>query len=1100
MDVSKKTKPCFRLKKVALERGLYLTFIYSLVKIENQLIMKRRVLLKSKIWLQVGLMAFAVLMTTALSAQISGTVTDADNGEPLIGASVLIRGTTTGTVSDLDGNFTIDAKEGDVLDFSYTGYATQSITVGTDSRINVALAQGVLINEVVVTGYSSQRKRDITGAVTVIDAEELESVVASSVSQKLEGRAAGVTMATSGAPGEGTNIRIRGISGFGNNNPLWIIDGVPVEDQFQTGLNPNDVESIQVLKDASAASIYGARANNGVIIVTTKKGKAGKIKVSYDAYYGVQTPVGDYDLLTSTDDYIAAEISTYERAGLAIPDYIEDDGTLTEYIFPVTNSIDESTYSYPDNLIMKPNLEGTDWWDEVFDPAPVTDHNLNISGGTENATFNISAGYFKQEGTMIHTNFTRYSLRANSRFKAGKFVFGENLQFRTGERLRTDANNEGSVIGNIFKISPLTTIYDISGDHFAGSKANSLPQGSNPVAQVINGKDNVTDYLGLFGNAYGEFHFTDYLFFKSSIGIDMGNNFAPVFTFPTFENREPATSNRFLERWDKYRNWTWTNTINLNLDLGDKHALQVLAGYEAIQNTYRGIEGRISDYFVTGVDVRYLNSVLGNASSRSISSFGNESTLASMFGKVDYAFDDKYILSLTIRRDGSSKFSENNRYGVFPAASIGWRVSSEKFMEGLDWLDDLKLRAGYGVTGNQNIRDYNYSDNYGSNGIGNTGYAIAGGNTPAPGFALTSRGNPDTKWEENTSVNAGVDVSVAQGKFNFVFDWYERNIDGLLYQSTLPGPAGSAAAPFSNVAGMKNTGWDVAVSYQDKINSDWRYNIGINLSHYTNEITAIDGERDFFLEEAVETRDPIAPSINMIGHPISSFRGYTVEGIFQSQAEVDAHGQVGAKVGGLKFADLNGDGMITEEGDVGIIGSPHPDLTMGLNLGISYKNFDFTAFIFGVFGNEISNQTRAFSHLRQFNGNITKDVLANAWTESNTNTDIPALNADDPSSKQQSTYYIEDGSYIRGKQFQLGYTLPGDVLSGVGIENLRIYVQAQNLFTITDYSGADPAISNVNQGNGGDATPGDVNDIWTGFDHGNYPASKLWMFGLNLSF
>jgi len=298
---------------------------------------------------------------------------------------------------------------------------------------------------------------------------------------------------------------------------------------------------------------------------------------------------------------------------------------------------------------------------------------------------------------------------------------------------------------------------------------------------------------------------------------------------------------------------------------------------------------------------------------------------------------------------------------------------------------------------------------------------------------------------------------------------------------------------------MKNTGVDLGLNYNDKF-GEIRFSAGLNLSHYVNEITSIDGERDFFLEEAIGTRDPIAPSINMIGHPISSFRGFTVDGIFQSQSEVDGHGQVGAKVGGLKFADLNGDGMITEDGDVGIIGSPHPDLTAGLNISLGYKNLDFTAFLLGVFGNEISNQTRAFSHLRQFNGNISQEVLDGAWTESNTNTDIPALNADDPSSKQQSTYYIEDGSYVRGKQFQLGYTLPVTSISKAGLSKLRFYVQAQNLFTITNYSGADPAVSNVNQGSGGDATAGDVNDIWTGFDHGMYPASRIVMFGLNASF
>lgn len=1044
------------------------------------------------------LSSFAMLLSVGMMAQVTGVVTDGANDEPLIGASIVVQGSTTGTITDIDGSYSIDASTGDVLIFSFVGYEDQIIPVGGQTSINITMSQGVLVDEVVVTGYTSQRKRDITGAVAVVETEDLEAIAAGSVSQKLEGRATGLTLSTSGAPGEATNVRIRGISSFGNNDPLWVIDGVPVQDQFNTGLNPNDIESIQVLKDASSASIYGSRANNGVIIVTTKKGKAGKIKVSYDGYYGVQNPVGDYGLVTNSSDYVRAEIATFERAGLDVPEYIVN-GQLTDYIWPVGNNIDESGYSYPDNLIMRTNKQGTDWWDEVFDPAPIMEHNLSVSGGSDNATFHISGGYFDHEGTMINTKFNRYSLRANSTFKAGKFTFGENMQFRSGERVRVNAQVEQSVIGNIFKISPLTSIYDVSGTNFAGSKANGLPQGSNPVAALINNADNVQTFFGLFGNFFGQYNFTDNISFKSSIGIDYSNNYAPQFTFPTFEDREPRTSNGFVERWDQFRNWTWTNTINFSQTFDNVHNIKAFVGYEAIKGNFRGIQGGIADYFVTSIDARYLNSVLGNAGSRSVSSFGSENTLASMFGKIDYTYDDKYILSGTIRRDGSSRFAGDNRYGIFPAVSVGWRVSGEEFMNDITWLDDLKLRAGWGITGNQNIRNYNFVDGFGSNGVGNTGYDISGTNTPAQGFALTSRGDASTKWEENVSINFGVDAVFAQGKFNLVFDWYQRDIDGLLFQTSLPGPAGAASPPFSNIAGMRNTGVDLGMNYRTNV-GDVSVDVGLNLSHYNNEITAIDGERDFFLRTDIGTRDPIAPNINMIGHPISSFRGFTVEGIFQSQAEVDGHGQVGAKVGGLKFADLNGDGEITEDGDVGIIGSPHPDLTGGLNLALGYKNIDLTAFFFGSFGNDISNQTRSFTHLRQFNSNVTTEVLENAWSESNTSSTIPALSADDPSSRQQSSYLIEDGTYVRLKQLQLGYTLPVGTLGNSGISSLRFYVQGQNLLTFTGYSGADPAISNVNQGSGGATTAGGVNDIWTGFDHGMYPASRVVMFGVNASF
>ncbi|MEL6925489.1 MAG: SusC/RagA family TonB-linked outer membrane protein, partial [Bacteroidota bacterium] len=498
--------------------------------------------------MHLALVASAVFLTTNLTAQISGTITDAENGEPLIGASILVQGTNTGTVTDFDGKYTLDAKAGDVLEVSYTGYSPQTITVGESSTLDIAMQQGVLIDEVVVTGYSSQRERDITGAVAVVRADELNEVTATSFSQKLEGKVTGVTINNSGNPGSGTTVRIRGISSFTNSDPLYIIDGVPTTDAFQNGINPNDIESIQVLKDASAASIYGARANNGVIIITTKQGKKGKTKITYDATIGSQTPVGKYDLIVDPAQYSEVVWRSFENSGQgSIPaevPYSFGRGQIPEYIYagdytgyPGSNPVNESNYNYPDNLIMRANQSGTDWWDEVFDPALIMEHTLGVTGGGENSTFAMSFGYLDQNGTMLHTDFDRFSVRANSSFNKGRWTIGENFTFSrsTGIGIVGGNQSEQNTMTQILKAQSIIPVYDISGVNFAGGKANGLSNGSNPVAVQTRNKDNRGIFYKALGNAYVGFEVIDGLQLRSSIGMEYFDNFTNGFSFPTFE-------------------------------------------------------------------------------------------------------------------------------------------------------------------------------------------------------------------------------------------------------------------------------------------------------------------------------------------------------------------------------------------------------------------------------------------------------------------------------------------------------------------------------------------------------------------------------------
>jgi TonB-dependent starch-binding outer membrane protein SusC len=1047
-----------------------------------------------------NLLLFFVMILSVSSVmaqrQITGKV--AENGQSLPGASVLLKGTDIGAITDENGMYSISVpNEGGTLVITYVGFADKEIEIGTQSTIDVELSEDDgLLQEVVVTGYQELRKRDITGAVTVVEVDDLKAIKGSSFTQALAGRATGVTISTSGSPGDATNVRIRGISSFGNNDPLYIIDGVPVQDQYQNLINPEDIESMQVLKDAATSSIYGSRASNGVIVITTKKGKSGKTKVSYNSSVGSVSSVKGYDqtLNTSSEVYAEAMRRKFAKEPGSIPTYATTKGTLPKYIQPIGNTVDEKTYDILNNQITLLNTAGTNWWKEMTQSAMIQDHNVNIAGGNDFATFNFSGGYFGQEGVLKFTDYNRASIRMNSVFKAGKNLrFGENVMYAgnwgTNISSTGGSNNEQGPIGNLLKATPVVSVKDIKGNpggHLTASSGNF----TNPDQILIDNKDNKNKYNRLLGNVFAEADILSGFTARTSFGVDLGQGFNKGFTYPQPYRAEGAkTANGFRENWSTNNSWTWTNTLQYKKNI-DQHAFSVLAGQEAIAYNGRNIGASLSNYFVTDINGWYINTGLADQGSRTVGSGGSSSRLASVFGKVDYSFDDKYLISGTIRRDGSSKFLSDIRYGVFPAVSVGWRVTGEDFMKDVTWLNDLKLRASYGEVGNQQIRDYNFTDIYGG-GVASTFYDINGNGGAATGYALVSRGNPGTLWESSNSKNIGLDASILGGAVGVVLDVYERATNNLLFAPALPGTAGSAAPPSVNIGAMVNTGVDLGLTYRKRMSSDLEFNAALNLSHYKNEIVKVADNSDRFYSGGLASRVENADQtfINLVGSPISSFNGFITDGLITTEAE-KATQLPGSQIGGLKFKDINGDGKITTAGDIGVMGSPHPDLTGGLNLGVTFKSLDINAFLFGSLGNQIYNYTKMFNYFTNFNSNVSKNFLEIEGTGNN-----PKVSSLDAVSRSSSDFYLEDGSYLRLANIQLGYNLPKSAYSKLGLGSARFYIQGQNMLTFTGYSGVDPAVSNANIGN-----TGSVNDTTTGFDGGNYPANKIVNVGLSLNF
>jgi TonB-linked SusC/RagA family outer membrane protein len=1063
------------------------------------------------------------LCGTALAQQVrvSGFVTTME-GTPLEGVIVWVQGTDTRTTTDRVGRYTIAAPGDGVLIFNLIGYRALGLDISGRATLDVIMERAVaVLDEVIVTGYMEQRRADITGAVSSVDVESVTRQTGSSVLKALDGRVSGVTVDASGSPGSRNTVRIRGFSSFQNNDPLYIVDGTPVEGTYFNWLNPNDIESMQVLKDASAASIYGSRATNGVIIIETRKrGTTAAPRFSIDTRFGMATPVRGLDdfLMTDALEYHEFLKRTYENAGLAVPENIfgdPDSPTIPAYIWPndgitQTTNVDESTYVYGDptfqNGMIMPGSPGTNWWDAVFGTGLVADVNLALSGSGEAHGYNVSFNYLNQEGTALYNLFQRYSARANTEFSIGRFRIGENLAVafeRAYGGLDDGAIGEDGIMGKDILMQPVVPVYDIGGN-FAGGKAVTLGNQSNPVWRAWGDKDDVNNNLRIFGNVFAGFELTPGLEFTSRFGVNLTESSVAFYNPINPAHSEPTFTNSIGENYDLYREWTWSNTLAYSTVFNERHNVDVLVGQEANKGISRGNGSSISSLINPGdLNARYIQDALGDADSKNVFSYGGRASLASFFGKLDYNYAQRYHLTFTLRRDGSSRLGPTTRWGTFPAFSLGWRLSEEPFMRQKTFFTNVMLRFGWGVTGNQAIPSGRIVSQFGG-GSGDTFYDITGSETNiVPGYRQTSLGNPNLKWEGNTSMNAGLDLEFFGGAASLVVDAFQRETENLLFDPATPSTAGVAAPPIVNIGKMRNRGFDFSLGYTGAIGSgSWR--VSVSGSHYKNEIRYIDGVQDEFYGTSSGARYGFT-TINRLGESIGSFYGLIADGFFEDDAAVAAHAtQDGAAPGRIRFKDIDGrdpvtgertgepDGVINAD-DRTVIGSPHPDFTAGLDFSLEWGAWDLNATVFGTFGNEIWDLQKQFYVFYNFSTNVRRDLLTDSWTpETAATAKYPRLDRSDTFSGQQpSTFYVEDGSYVRLRNLQIGYRIPES-----WIPDTRIYVQAENLLTLTGYPGLDPALPALAYGGAG----GDVRDQYRGMDRGSYPSNKTISFGISARF
>lgn len=1061
-------------------------------------------------WCTACLLLFATI-GFAQQRTITGKVTDASN-TPVSGATVAVRGSNVATQTNIQGEFTLSVPgDNSILIVSFVGFEQREIAVGNQNSLTVSLnAATSNLNEVVVTGYTTQRKKDIIGAVSVVSANDLKTTPASNLAVQLQGRAAGVTVSSAGEPGAGAVVRIRGFASAGNNDPLYIIDGVPTDDPSK--INPNDVESLQVLKDASSASIYGSRASNGVVIITTKQGKSGRTTLSYDAYIGVQKVTDKMmpDLLNTTQylDYLQKTTAAgYKHpvfgtnGSFAIPDFYITSPGFKGGVSASDPKANPDLYNVTGQLyqISKTSL-GTEWFQELTRPAVFTNHQISATGGTEKSVYSVGLNYFDQDGSFVNTYYKRYSLRANTSFKPVNFLrIGENLQFSYEERLGGANRGEGDAWASAYRMVPYVPVYDIKGG-YGGNGVGESGNGNSPIANLERARDNTNKFTRVFGNVFAEVPFTKTLTARTSFGIDAGNQFGKLISRKTYERSENQGTTQLTEEAFYYLSWTWTNTLNFQQVFAENHDVNVIIGTEAVKGNSRGVRAFGQNFDFETADFVSLNTAnAGSLSDRVITTYAlGRASLFSYFGRIDYAFKEKYLLTGTFRRDGSSRFGPNVRYANFPAFGVAWRASEESFLQSVTWLTDLKLRAGWGQMGSQsNVDPSNQFFTYISNPP-RTNYDINGGNTgSAQGYRQDREGNLDTKWETSETTNVGLDVTLLGGKVDFSLDVYQKDTKDLLVGQVLNGLEPQLTKPLINIGTMRNKGFDLSINYKGDAGKDFSYDIGVTFSRYKNTLTKLNNENDPRII-GLERLSSVVRS--ELGQPLSSFHGFIVDGFFNTAAELAAGPSMpGAVVGSWRYKDLNGDKQITDA-DRTFLGNPHPDFQMGLNLRLDYKGLDFTAFLFWNQGNELFNYTKYYTDMRVFVGGVSTRVLSDSWTPTNTNAKLPVLapgGANGYTSFTTSTsnsYYVEDGSYLRAKTVQLGYTLPKNLVGKIKLSNIRLYFQAQNLFTITDYSGSDPDISLISR------DPFGARDYYIGVDLGGFPNPKQYMLGISASF
>ena len=1029
------------------------------------------------------LMSICLLLVSTVSfAQVeeaSGNVTD-NSGEPVIGATVTVVGGqgNAGTVTDIDGNFTVQVQSGSKLSISFMGYKTQVVKAAKGLRI-VLEEDAKLLNEVVVTGYTTQRKADLTGAISVVSVDEIAKQNENNPIKALQGRVPGMNITADGSPSGTATVRIRGIGTLNNNDPLYIVDGVPTKAGMHE-LNGNDIESIQVLKDAASASIYGSRAANGVIIITTKKGKEGKVKVDFDGSISVSSYVNRMKVLNAKE-FGQVMWRAYMNDGMD-PNTnglgYNYDWSYNEQGNPVLNGI--SMKKYLDDAGTTPAAD-TDWFDEVTRKGVVQQYNVSVSKGSDKGSSFFSLGYYKNLGIIKESDFERFSARMNTEYKLLK-----NNSLTVGEHFTVNRTSEvaapGGFLQNVLQFNPSLPIYTEDGN-YAGP-VGGYPDRYNPVAVLERNKDNRYTYWRMFGDAYVNLNLFKGFNIRSTFGLDYSQKQQRFFTYPVTEGNVANDKNAVEAKQEHWTKWMWNAIATYNKEIG-QHRFDLMAGMELNRQDDIYFSGYKEGFAVLKPD--YMWPDAGTTGAQAYGG-GSGYSLVSFFGKANYNYADKYMASFTIRRDGSSRFGKNNRYATFPSVSAGWRINQENFLKKASWIDDLKIRASWGQTGNQeidNLARYTiFVSNYGVGENGGqsygTSYDIAGtngGSTLPSGFKRNQIGNDDIKWETTTQTDLGLDFAFLGNTLYGNFDWYfKKTKDILVY---MPGIAvmGEGSSQWINAGEMENRGFEFNIGYRNKTNFGLKYDITANISSYRNKITALPttvAANGTFGGNGVKS---------VIGHPMGAQVGYVCDGIFKSQEEIDNHAtQEGAGLGRMRWKDLDHDGKITELDQTWIY-DPVPDFTYGFNIYLEYKNFDFTAFFQGVQGvdiiSDLKKETDIWAGLNIGNLNKGRRLLS-AWSVDNPTSDIPALTlSDNNNEKRVSSYWVENGSYLKLRTIQLGYNFPQSIASKLSMQRLRMYVSAQNLFTIksSSFTGLDP--ENPNYG---------------------YPIPLNLTFGLNVTF
>lgn len=1056
--------------------------------------MKAIMHLKNPIHYVILLGCMFYLSITSLYAQVlavSGNVKDA-TGEFVIGASVLVKGTTNGTITDIDGNFTLTGlSAGSVIEVSYIGYVTQSLTVQDATPLQIVLKEDTeTLDEVVVVGYGVQKKSVVTASIAKVSSDDLASTAPTRMDNALKGLAAGVTVtSSSGQPGAAAQIRVRGIGTINNSDPLYIVDGMPIEGGLDY-LNPNDIASIEVLKDAASGAVYGARAANGVILVTTKTGKIGATKVSYDFSYGWQNAWKKRDVLNASQ-YAMMINEGYTNAGM------------------------DPKYSNPNAY-----GTGTDWQDLVFnDNAPMMNHQLSVSGANEKVSYLFSAGYYTQDGIVggnyNRSNYERLTLRSNTQYTLfdekenrnwlNSLKFTSNLSYARVESTSIDANSTwGSPLGSALALSPILTPYDEGDAAQEQLDKYANTEGYVPMYDPHNGKlfsipgseygemTNPLANLSLPGtvgwshkfvaNFSTEFQIWDNLKFKTSYGADLSFWGDDGYT-PEYYLRNGGFSTHSTAFSSKYDGLVWQLENVLMYDKTiDKHGFSVILGQSAKKTTGSYLWGSRNN--INNYDRPYIDASNGLAENGDRDAAGaptETSTLASLFARASYNYDERYMLQVTVRRDGSSRFGANNHYAVFPSFSLGWNLTNEKFMQRRpDWLTTTKVRLSWGKNGNENIGNFRYTvlTSAGNNAIFGASESVING-VKASGLA-----NPDLRWEESEQLDLGLDFGFFNNALTFTADYYKKTTNGMLMTMNIPSYVGESK-PIGNVGKMENSGLEMEISYKFNV-ADWNFRVAGNATYLKNKLIEYGNDSGWANLDAFQGAGTISRAQN--GKPFPYFYGYKTAGIFQNYDEINAYTnaeggliQPNAVPGDVRFVDVDGNGVITED-DRTDIGKGMPDWTFGFNFNASWKNFDFSMMWQGTAGNDIFDATRR----TDISASNLPSWMLERWTGEGTSNRIPHFVLGDNVNWQSSDLYVYNGSYLRLKNIQLGYTLPQSITSKAFISSLRVYVAAENLLTFTQYHGFDPEISS-----GGTSL---------GIDYGVYPQARVFTVGLNLNF